>query len=394
MLASQHSSVILVLGTCLALAKIPGAMAQQPLPPAEHAVSTGTQFGDGETQRRSVPMSLHSDWTGQWGDHFYSVQATAETFGGLRPMAAVQAHASTPDYWQFYGGASALVQYYVRLRARAAPPPGNYPVPILANARGESQGRAYATVQFNYGVPLRAETYDNTVRSFDVYVPFEISPNDPDSNLIFVELKASALGYTHHASYPDSAQAYADPFFTFDQAAFDLYQTVNGGIVFQLADYFEFEYSEYLINPPAPPVITIHPQSQTFCEGGTVMFSAAASSTAPLTYQWRRDGSDLYDDENYSGATAQLLTISPALAVLSGSYDCVITNPAGSVTTNAATLAICPPDFNCDAAVDFFDYLDFVAAFSGGESGADFNADTTIDFFDYLDFVAEFSTGC
>jgi hypothetical protein len=56
--------------------------------------------------------------------------------------------------------------------------------------------------------------------------------------------------------------------------------------------------------------------------------------------------------------------------------------------------ASCPADFNADTVVDFFDYLDFVAAFSSNDPNSDFNADTTIDFFDYLDFVAAFSTGC
>jgi hypothetical protein len=44
--------------------------------------------------------------------------------------------------------------------------------------------------------------------------------------------------------------------------------------------------------------------------------------------------------------------------------------------------------------VDFFDYLDFVGAFSSSDASADFNGDTTIDFFDYLDFVGAFSTPC
>ena len=51
-------------------------------------------------------------------------------------------------------------------------------------------------------------------------------------------------------------------------------------------------------------------------------------------------------------------------------------------------------DFNGDGSVDFFDYLDFVDAFSSGLPAADFNADGAIDFFDYLDFVDVFSSGC
>ncbi len=54
----------------------------------------------------------------------------------------------------------------------------------------------------------------------------------------------------------------------------------------------------------------------------------------------------------------------------------------------------CPSDFNTDEVTDFFDYLDFVDAFSAGSLEADFNADGTLDFFDYLDFVDAFSAGC
>jgi hypothetical protein len=55
---------------------------------------------------------------------------------------------------------------------------------------------------------------------------------------------------------------------------------------------------------------------------------------------------------------------------------------------------LCLADINQDGALDFFDYLDFVAAFSEGLPPADFNYDGNIDFFDYLDFVASFSNGC
>ncbi len=54
----------------------------------------------------------------------------------------------------------------------------------------------------------------------------------------------------------------------------------------------------------------------------------------------------------------------------------------------------CPADFNADGTLDFFDYLDFVAAFSANAVTSDYNLDGVIDFFDYLDFVADFSNGC
>ena len=54
----------------------------------------------------------------------------------------------------------------------------------------------------------------------------------------------------------------------------------------------------------------------------------------------------------------------------------------------------CDADFNGDGQVDFFDYLDFVAAFAAEDPSADFNRDGQIDFFDYLDFVQAFAFGC
>lgn len=63
-------------------------------------------------------------------------------------------------------------------------------------------------------------------------------------------------------------------------------------------------------------------------------------------------------------------------------------------TTVVLHVVECPSDFNADDGVDFFDYLDFVDAFSMGDDIADFNNDGTLDFVDYLDFAMQFSSGC
>jgi DNA-binding beta-propeller fold protein YncE len=54
----------------------------------------------------------------------------------------------------------------------------------------------------------------------------------------------------------------------------------------------------------------------------------------------------------------------------------------------------CAADFNGDNTLDFFDYLDFAAAFDAEDPDADFNGDNQVDFFDYLDFVEAFDDGC
>jgi hypothetical protein len=69
-----------------------------------------------------------------------------------------------------------------------------------------------------------------------------------------------------------------------------------------------------------------------------------------------------------------------------------------SQTKLRSVLLTLPPqcgfDFNQDCVADFFDYLDFVAAFAANDIRADFNQDGVLDFFDYLDFVSFIAAGC
>jgi hypothetical protein len=97
------------------------------------------------------------------------------------------------------------------------------------------------------------------------------------------------------------------------------------------------------------------------------------------------------------------LTVSNSIATVTGHIDSTQPldpdNPAlGSIHITGTIVAsgpvLCSADFNRDLAVDFFDYLDFVQAFSTGSTTADFNTDGVVDFFDYLDFVNAFASGC
>jgi hypothetical protein len=84
-----------------------------------------------------------------------------------------------------------------------------------------------------------------------------------------------------------------------------------------------------------PPSITSQPASQTATVGSTATFSVVAAGTPPFSYQWQKNGA------NVPGATASSYT-TPALALAdSGStYRVTVTNGAGSVTSNAATLTV------------------------------------------------------
>jgi hypothetical protein len=85
------------------------------------------------------------------------------------------------------------------------------------------------------------------------------------------------------------------------------------------------------------PSITTQPAGASVVSGGTAVFSVTAAGTAPLTYQWRKDG------VNIVGETSSSYRISPAWSAHEGSYSVVVGNVAGEVTSNAATLAVKTP---------------------------------------------------
>ena len=82
-----------------------------------------------------------------------------------------------------------------------------------------------------------------------------------------------------------------------------------------------------------PPLISVHPASQTKTVGELVTFSVTASGTAPLSYQWRKGGSNV-------GTNNPSYTINSVVVADAGSYDVVVSNACGSATSNAATLTV------------------------------------------------------
>jgi hypothetical protein len=87
----------------------------------------------------------------------------------------------------------------------------------------------------------------------------------------------------------------------------------------------------------SPPTITSPPVNQTGYLGGSASFSVTATSSQPMTYQWRHGGANV-------GANSPTLVIDPVNAGDAGSYDVVVGNPSGSVTsTPAAVLTVASP---------------------------------------------------
>ena len=92
------------------------------------------------------------------------------------------------------------------------------------------------------------------------------------------------------------------------------------------------------VNPaPVPPAVTTSPTSIAVTEPASASFTVVATGDAPLSYQWRRNGTAI------PGATSATYVLSPTGVGDSGaSFDVVVSNGAGSATSAAAVLTVNP----------------------------------------------------
>jgi hypothetical protein len=140
-------------------------------------------------------------------------------------------------------------------------------------------------------------------------------------------------------------------------------------------------------------VLLAHPQQVTTCPASVPTFSVTAAGSGPFTYQWRKGGNPIDTIANPSAATTTLTLPNVGLDDVD-SYDCVVTNACGSVTSNAATLLICPGDYNCDNGIDGDDVIGFFTDWDSGLIAADFNGDGGVDGDDVIDFFQRWDSGC
>jgi hypothetical protein len=97
----------------------------------------------------------------------------------------------------------------------------------------------------------------------------------------------------------------------------------------------------YVINVEAAtataPMITDQPDSISVPEGGTATFELEGNGDPDPTFQWRKNGVDI------PGATDSTLTITSVTPSDAGTYSVVVTNSAGSATSDDATLTVTDP---------------------------------------------------
>lgn len=88
---------------------------------------------------------------------------------------------------------------------------------------------------------------------------------------------------------------------------------------------------------PVAPTITSQPASVSVVAGQTATFSVSATGTAPLSYQWQKNGTDVV------GATNASYTFTTTLTDSGSRFCAKVSNSVGNAMCNSAMLVVQTP---------------------------------------------------
>jgi len=100
------------------------------------------------------------------------------------------------------------------------------------------------------------------------------------------------------------------------------------------------------------PIIFEEPQNTLLLQGGTTIFSVGAAGPGTIAYQWQFNGA------NIAGATNATLTVTNAQSANAGTYQVIVSDAQGSITSLTATLSFLqtPQILSTTPAVPYFNW--------------------------------------
>ncbi|ARB90967.1 immunoglobulin I-set domain protein [Legionella longbeachae] len=230
---------------------------------------------------------------------------------------SVTASGTTPLFYQWYFNGLAIsgaTATSYTIASVAAADTGNYTVSV-SNVDGNVTSNA-ATLTVNLP-PAATPTFSPAGGTYSTTQSVSISTITP----------SATIHYTTDGSIPTPmSPVYSAPITVSSTQTIKAIATASGFSTSAVGT------ATYTI--ATSPVITTQPVSQTVTAGQSVTFSVTASGTTPLFYQWYFNGLAI------SGATAASYTIASVAAADAGNYTVSVSNVAGNVTSNAATLTV------------------------------------------------------
>ena len=189
----------------------------------------------------------------------------------------------------------------------------------ITNSVGNVTSNA-ATLTVNVPPSITTQPVSHTV-TVEQTATFTVTATSSGTLTYQWKKNGTAISGATAASYTTPATVAGD-----NGASFTVTVTGNSGNITS---------SAAILTVNVPPSVTTQPVSKTVTAGQTATFTVTAAGTAPLTYQWKKNGTAI------SGATSASYTTPATTTSDTGAqFTVTITNSAGNITSNAATLTV------------------------------------------------------
>lgn len=200
----------------------------------------------------------------------------------------------------------------------------------VANSAGSATSNA-ATLTVDFPPSISAQPASKTV-TVGQTATFSIAAAGTGTLTYQWKKNGTGISGATAASYTTPATTGADNGAQFTVTVTDVVSSVTSGSATLTVD--------------APPSITGQPVSRTVNVGQTASFSVTATGTAPLTYQWNKNGAAI------SGANSASYTTPGTTSANNGTqFTVTVTNSFGNATSIAATLTVnVPPTISSQPA--------------------------------------------
>ncbi len=119
----------------------------------------------------------------------------------------------------------------------------------------------------------------------------------------------------------------------------------------------------FLTIVPSAPVIVLQPTNQTVLPGAPASFTVGAVGNTPYACQWQANGTNVFNDADFSGVNSSTLIVNNASSATAGNYSVIVRNTLGSVASTNAVLSIIPVTSPGIA-------MSTLCSFNGGSTGA------------------------
>jgi hypothetical protein len=138
----------------------------------------------------------------------------------------------------------------------------------------------------------------------------------------------------------------------------------------------------------APAITTPPVGSGLVCVNGEIELTVGATGVPAPGYQWKLNGTAI------EGATGATYSVTGVNGSNEGSYTCEVTNPCGTVSTEAVEVVVCLGDFDCNGSPDGDDVIAFFASWDAGGEPSDVDGSGNVDGDDVVVFFERWDSGC